>query len=184
MSIHEFLGGESSASWADEVADLPSTAPSPLTGGAGVSSATSTAKLRSMLPTHSESRNIPTEPPFSAYVGNLPFELNENIISNFFSPLEASTLCNFFLEHYMVFFFSLFLVDITTAHPNIWTNGALIVDIRLIRDRVTNTPKGFCIVEFATANDLAEAIRLSGRVSNCLSPYCGYTDVFCKIALH
>ncbi|KAJ1967430.1 Eukaryotic translation initiation factor 4B [Dimargaris xerosporica] len=140
MSIHEFLGGgDSSASWADEVADLPSTTPSPLTGGAGVSGATSTAKLRSMLPTHSESRNIPTEPPFSAYVGNLPFELDENLIANFFSPLE-------------------------------------IVDIRLIRDRVTNAPKGFCIVEFATSNDLAEAIRLSGRTLGGRSIRVGVAD--------
>lgn len=82
MSLNEFIGGAAatSTSWADD--DLP-TAPAALSGDAprasGFVRGTNDRDLRP------KPEDIPTRGPFTAYVGNLPFDVTERDLEAFFT---------------------------------------------------------------------------------------------------
>lgn len=67
---------------------------------------------------------LPTKPPFTAHVGNLAFDANEDDISNYFAQCDIS-------------------------------------NVRLVRDRMGDRPKGFGYVEFRSLDGLKKALDLN-----------------------
>ncbi|KAJ2493678.1 Eukaryotic translation initiation factor 4B [Coemansia sp. RSA 2050] len=101
MSLHEFLGeGPSTMSWADDDLALPSA---PMAASAGPArTSVLDAPDRKDLPTSRreydaprEARGpveFPTEPPFTAYVGNLSYNADEAMLREFFSGVQSVRL--------------------------------------------------------------------------------------------
>ena len=67
---------------------------------------------------------LPTQPPYTAHVGNLAFDLVESEIERYFE-------------------------------------GCKVINVRIMRDRVDNRPKGFGYVEFADLDSLKRALSLA-----------------------
>ncbi|OAX41471.1 RNA-binding domain-containing protein [Rhizopogon vinicolor AM-OR11-026] len=98
MSLNEFLGDTTLGSWADEMDSLPS-APSIRTDGDGPRPGDrfgrrddfasrpdrSFASPREDLP-------LPTQPPYTAYVANLAFDITESELESFFGPHETKSI--------------------------------------------------------------------------------------------
>lgn len=70
---------------------------------------------------------IPTEPPFTAFIGNLPAGIVQGDINQMFQSLKVK-------------------------------------NVRLVKDKETDRFKGFCYVEFESADDLTQAIMMDGNV--------------------
>lgn len=75
---------------------------------------------------------LPTQPPYTAHIGNLSFDLGETEIENYF-------------------------------------DGCKVINIRIMKDRTDNRPKGFGYVEFADLESLKKALsladgQLAGRI--------------------
>jgi translation initiation factor 4B len=144
MGLGEFLADESlgtpsTASWADEMEDMPTVPSDGRTGGtsgygsrrdyggssggdrfSGYSRADDSDRFqaRAQVP-------VPDRPPFTAHVGNLSFDVTEGEISDFFATCDVS-------------------------------------NVRLVRDREQDRPKGFGYVEFNTREGLVAALDLNG----------------------
>ncbi|KAI5988890.1 hypothetical protein EDC04DRAFT_3128313 [Pisolithus marmoratus] len=99
MSLNEFLGDSTLGSWADEMDALPS-APSIKTDEDRLPrhndrfSRRDDAGQRSdrqfILPR--EDVPLPTRPPYTAFVGNLTFDITENELETFFGPHEIKSV--------------------------------------------------------------------------------------------
>ncbi|TFK19689.1 RNA-binding domain-containing protein [Coprinopsis marcescibilis] len=97
IALSEFLGDGGLGSWADEMDQLPS-APAPKNDDE--SGQTSDSRFgrrddysrpeRSGIPR--EDVPLPTAPPYTAFVGNLAFDLVEDDIANHFSELKINTV--------------------------------------------------------------------------------------------
>ncbi|RPA79730.1 hypothetical protein BJ508DRAFT_308040 [Ascobolus immersus RN42] len=135
MSLGAFLADESLGSWADEMEDMPTIPSSGNAARAGYgrdnygdrdtgygskygANRDSAFPPRQQLP-------IPDKPPYTAHVGNLSFDVNDEELGRFFADCEVT-------------------------------------NIRLVRDRMDDKPKGFGYVEFKTAEGLIKALDLSG----------------------
>ncbi|KAI0084105.1 hypothetical protein BDY19DRAFT_973829 [Irpex rosettiformis] len=95
MSLNEFLGDSTLGSWADEMDELP-TAPAARADDDRsrlgdrrrddyLSSRPERGPPREDLP-------LPTEPPFTAFVGNLAFDLTEQEVEDFFTGYELKSV--------------------------------------------------------------------------------------------
>ncbi|TDL25479.1 hypothetical protein BD410DRAFT_784469 [Rickenella mellea] len=94
MSLNAFLEDSSLGSWADEMDALP-TAPAPRTdeerandrsfGGRGDRDFLSSRPDRVAGPPREEIP-LPTQPPYTAFIGNLAFDLTESELEAFFAP--------------------------------------------------------------------------------------------------
>ncbi|EJD49580.1 hypothetical protein AURDEDRAFT_112442 [Auricularia subglabra TFB-10046 SS5] len=92
MSLNEFLGDSTLGSWADEMDQLPS-APAPRTedsyggrddrGGFGRDRGDRGYERSDRFPPR-EDLPLPTQPPYTAFVGNLSFDLTEHEFEGFF----------------------------------------------------------------------------------------------------
>ncbi|OCH94894.1 hypothetical protein OBBRIDRAFT_788892 [Obba rivulosa] len=93
MSLNEFLGDSALGSWADEMDALP-TAPSGRSddarGGLGDRRRDDYMSSRSGPPR--EDLPLPTEPPYTAFIGNLPFDLTETELEDFFGGLATKSV--------------------------------------------------------------------------------------------
>ncbi|KIM27478.1 hypothetical protein M408DRAFT_329937 [Serendipita vermifera MAFF 305830] len=92
MSLNEFLGDATFGSWADEMEDLP-TAPALKAGGEDRGgSALSRAPDRGdrNYPPREE-LPLPTQPPYTAFVGNLPFDITDTELGDHFKPNEVKS---------------------------------------------------------------------------------------------
>ncbi|KAJ1965491.1 Eukaryotic translation initiation factor 4B [Dispira parvispora] len=92
MSLSDFLSDNSTGLWADEVSDLPSAPASTMVGsdgarGFGGGFQNSAMGAGSRFP--AEPVELPTRPPFTAYVGNLPYSATEGSVADFFAPLTV-----------------------------------------------------------------------------------------------
>ncbi|CAH0548938.1 unnamed protein product [Brassicogethes aeneus] len=72
-------------------------------------------------------KQLPSEPPFTAYIGNLPYGIVQGDVNRIFKDFGVK-------------------------------------NIRLVMDKETDRFKGFCYVEFATVQDLENAILMNGMV--------------------
>ncbi|KIY44083.1 hypothetical protein FISHEDRAFT_52356, partial [Fistulina hepatica ATCC 64428] len=98
VSLNEFLGDASLGSWADEMDSLP-TAPAMRNdeeirndryGRRGDDFLASKPDRGSAGP--HEDLPLPTNPPFTAFVGNLSFDLTEMDLEDFFKPLKTKSV--------------------------------------------------------------------------------------------
>ncbi|KAJ1977298.1 Eukaryotic translation initiation factor 4B [Dimargaris cristalligena] len=142
MSLTDFLNDTATGSWAEDTSELPSAPAASLptrpgdtgrgfgstyqrpTAGSGGSYASNLSSYTRLAP--AEPRDLPTSPPYTAYVGNLPFDITEDYLGEFFAPCQ-------------------------------------ITHIRMVRDRMTDRPKGFCYVEFDNVESLVKALELHGE---------------------
>jgi translation initiation factor 4B len=67
---------------------------------------------------------LPTQPPYTAHVGNLSFDVTDSELERFF-------------------------------------NECKVTNVRIMKDRIDNRPKGFGYVEFADLESLKRALSLS-----------------------
>ncbi|KAH0833155.1 hypothetical protein J3R83DRAFT_12181 [Lanmaoa asiatica] len=100
MSLNEFLGDSTLGSWADEMDALP-TAPSIKTDddrlprpGDRFNRRDDFASSRPDRPFPSvrEEVPLPSHPPFTAFIGNLAFDITENELASFFNPHQAKSI--------------------------------------------------------------------------------------------
>ncbi|KAJ2962510.1 hypothetical protein NQZ79_g2372 [Umbelopsis isabellina] len=155
MSLGDFLGDESGgASWADEMADLPtapaaSIAPREEQRSSGFSRGfgdryggdDSREDSFSRGPRRDDDRprfasrppaELPTEPPFTAHIANLSFDAVEDDLADFFKDMK---------------------VDRTSCYES----------TKVLRDRETDRPKGYGYIEFEDQESLKSALTLSGE---------------------
>ncbi|KAL1916767.1 uncharacterized protein VTP21DRAFT_5471 [Calcarisporiella thermophila] len=145
MSLGEFLGSQSTGSWADDMVDLPSAPAAvfneneeqPRRGGFGDRERDRGFDRHDRRDDDRFERRerhprgerapvaLPTKPPFTAHIGNLPLDVTDEDVAEFFGPGVAS--------------------------------------IRLIRDKVDERPKGFGYVEFDDLATLTAALDLNGQ---------------------
>ncbi|TFY74557.1 hypothetical protein EWM64_g9453, partial [Hericium alpestre] len=93
MSLNEFLGDSALGSWADEM-DLLPTAPAGGEAGdrrGGREDYLSSRPDRQQYPPR-EDLPLPTQPPYTAFVGNLAFDLTEGDLEGFFSALKVKNV--------------------------------------------------------------------------------------------
>ncbi|KAH7912305.1 hypothetical protein BJ138DRAFT_1148629 [Hygrophoropsis aurantiaca] len=100
MSLNEFLGDNALGSWADEMDSLPSAPSSRTDDDRGSRPGDrfgrrddfgSTRPDRSFAPPR-EDLPMPTQPPYTAFIGNLAFDINETEIGNFFTPHQTKSI--------------------------------------------------------------------------------------------
>ncbi|KAI0313177.1 hypothetical protein OF83DRAFT_1142553 [Amylostereum chailletii] len=94
MSLNEFLGDDTLGSWADEMDALP-TAPAARgdddQGGSGRrDDYMSSRGDRQAFPPR-EDLPLPTQPPYTAFIGNMAFDLTEADLEGFFSGLTVKS---------------------------------------------------------------------------------------------
>ncbi|KAH8981581.1 hypothetical protein EDB86DRAFT_2858288 [Lactarius hatsudake] len=96
MSLNEFLGDDTLGSWADEMDALP-TAPAARGDDdrgdrrGGRDDYLSSRQDRQAFPPR-EDLPLPTQPPYTAFVGNLAFDLTENDLETFFDGLKTKSV--------------------------------------------------------------------------------------------
>lgn len=97
-----------------------------------------------------EKRDIPTAPPYNAFLGNLTFEVNDEELHNFFHGLNVSLSipCLLLCSHYFQF----------CSH----VNAAKIKSVTVVKD-AENKPRGFAYIEFSDVDSLKSALALDGQ---------------------
>ncbi|KAH7922502.1 hypothetical protein BV22DRAFT_1037397 [Leucogyrophana mollusca] len=101
MSLNEFLGDNALGSWADEVDSLLPSGPSGRTDDDRGSRPGdrfgrrddfgSTRSDRPFAPPR-EDLPLPTQPPYTAFIGNLAFDITESELGGFFSPHQTKSI--------------------------------------------------------------------------------------------
>ncbi|RKP26470.1 hypothetical protein SYNPS1DRAFT_27834 [Syncephalis pseudoplumigaleata] len=161
MALTDFLTSTpSSTSWADEVLELPTRPASSYveenddqsaSGGGRGGYNDRYAHRGERSERYPRERRppapLPDEPPFTAYIGNLPFDLKDEDVETFFGSAQASRQCG------------------DMIHRGANHSGVQINNIRIIRD-FNDRPKGFGYVEFADRDALAAAVERDGQTIN------------------
>jgi len=95
MSLNEFLGDSALGSWADEMDALP-TAPSGRADDGGRPGDRRRDDYLSSRPDRAgpprEDLPLPTEPPYTAFIGNLAFDLTESELEDFFGGVQTKSV--------------------------------------------------------------------------------------------
>ncbi|KAJ2122072.1 Eukaryotic translation initiation factor 4B, partial [Coemansia sp. RSA 921] len=91
MSLQDFLGDSGTTSWADDEVSLPSA---PMATSIPVRSTLANALDRKdmVFQRNDTPVEFPTSGPFTAYVGNLPFDVTEETLEQMFGPAEQVRL--------------------------------------------------------------------------------------------
>lgn len=93
-------------------------------------------------------KTIPDRPPYTAFVGNLPFDVAERDIEEFFDPLKVG-------------FCAFCYVLIQISHVTTSVTSIQLANVRLVRD-AEGRSRGFGYVEFAVRGDLQAALDGDG----------------------
>ncbi|KAH9925538.1 uncharacterized protein B0H18DRAFT_1008889 [Fomitopsis serialis] len=94
MSLNAFLEDSTLGSWADEMDALP-TAPARSDEMGGLSRAPDRMRRDDYMSSRSdrgpprEDLPLPTEPPYTAFIGNLAFDITEGELEEFFGPVQG-----------------------------------------------------------------------------------------------
>ncbi|RDX41761.1 hypothetical protein OH76DRAFT_1475677 [Lentinus brumalis] len=93
MSLNEFLGDTELGSWADEMDSLP-TAPSgrPDDGVRGGRRDDFLSSRSDRIPSGREDLPLPTGPPYTAFIGNLAFDISEVELEEFFGSGQTKSI--------------------------------------------------------------------------------------------
>ncbi|RPD60979.1 RNA-binding domain-containing protein [Lentinus tigrinus ALCF2SS1-7] len=95
MSLNEFLGDSTLGSWADEMDALP-TAPSGRADddrmGGGRRRDDFLSSRPDRMASNREDLPLPTEPPFTAFIGNLAFDISETELEEFFGSGQTKSV--------------------------------------------------------------------------------------------
>lgn len=94
---------------------------------------------------------LPTEPPYTAFVGNLAFDLTEIDLEEFFAGHQVCTIVCF----------------PTLCNPDYPRQTK---SVKIIKDR-EEKPKGFGYIEFADLEGLKDALSKSGTVSHSVNAF-------------
>ncbi|GBE88454.1 hypothetical protein SCP_1302690 [Sparassis crispa] len=97
MSLNEFLGDNTLGSWADEMDALPTA---PAARSDEDRARPSDRRRDDFLSSHPDRASghfhedlpLPTEPPFTAFIGNLAFDLTEGELEDFFGGLQTNSV--------------------------------------------------------------------------------------------
>ncbi|KZT02895.1 uncharacterized protein LAESUDRAFT_729671 [Laetiporus sulphureus 93-53] len=96
MSLNEFLGDSALGSWADEMDALPTAPAARNEGDLGRPSDRRRDDYLSSrsdrAPSFREDLPLPTEPPFTAFIGNLAFDLTESELEDFFVGMHTKSV--------------------------------------------------------------------------------------------
>ncbi|KAJ3502005.1 hypothetical protein NMY22_g18732 [Coprinellus aureogranulatus] len=94
IALSEFLGDGGLGSWADEVDALPNAPAPKLEGDYGRDDRFSRRDdTRGERPTFArEEVPLPTQPPYTAFIGNLAFDLTEDDIAAHFSEFKINSI--------------------------------------------------------------------------------------------
>ena len=87
---------------------------------------------------------IPTQPPYTAFVGNLAFDLTENELEQFFSGIKVSE-CSFLFDERLY-------------------ESMQVKSVKIIKSK-DEKPKGFGYIEFEDVDGLKDALLKTGSVS-------------------
>ncbi|KAF9516930.1 hypothetical protein BS47DRAFT_1371539 [Hydnum rufescens UP504] len=85
LALNDFLADDTLGSWADEMDSLPTARMFRAGGGGGDFHRDRDFPPRGQLPPREE-LPLPTKPPYIAFVGNLAFDIYEELIAEFFVP--------------------------------------------------------------------------------------------------
>lgn len=94
MTLNEFLGDSSLGSWADEMDAVPtgpSGAPDEFRSRLSDAPDRGSRELRSDRPPR-EDLPLPTNPPYTAFIGNLAFDVTESEMATFFGGYETKSI--------------------------------------------------------------------------------------------
>ncbi|KAG5642059.1 hypothetical protein DXG03_003730 [Asterophora parasitica] len=148
ISLNEFLGDSALGSWADEMDSLPNApaARSEEDQGRPADRYGRRDDFLSSRPDRSgpprDDVPLPTQPPYTAFVGNLAFDLTESELEDFFSPWKV-------------------------RRPSLWSSTRIAhffeqtKSVKIIKDR-EDKPKGFGYVEFEELDGLKDALAKNG----------------------
>ncbi|KAF8224148.1 hypothetical protein L208DRAFT_1425858 [Tricholoma matsutake] len=104
ISLNEFLGDSTLGSWADEMDSLPSAPAARTDDDQGrpkdrygrkddfLSSRLICSHLADRSATQRDDLPLPTQPPYTAFIGNLAFDLTEMELEDLFSPLKTKSV--------------------------------------------------------------------------------------------
>ncbi|KAF6757126.1 hypothetical protein DFP72DRAFT_891753 [Ephemerocybe angulata] len=92
IALSEFLGDGGLGSWADEVDALPNAPAPKLEGDYGRDDRFSSRRDDSRPTFSREDIPLPTQPPYTAFIGNLAFDLTESDIESHFSEFKTNSI--------------------------------------------------------------------------------------------
>ena len=87
---------------------------------------------------------VPTQPPYTAFVGNLAFDLTENELEQFFSGIKVSE-CSFLFDERLY-------------------ESMQVKSVKIIKSK-DEKPKGFGYIEFEDVDGLKDALLKTGSVN-------------------
>lgn len=109
---------------------------------------------------------LPSNPPYTVYLGNLAYDCSEEDIKEFFqrkkvqvNPTKISPGRNW-RETYGG-------LAVASHHVLHFSFPLQVSNVRLPKEGTTNRPKGFGYAELGTRQDLEEALALTGEVCGC-----------------
>ncbi|KAG6811208.1 hypothetical protein H0H92_008570 [Tricholoma furcatifolium] len=99
ISLNEFLGDSTLGSWADEMETLPNAPAARTDDDQGGRPGDRYGRRDDFLSTRpdrvavpKEDVPLPTQPPYTAFIGNLAFDLTESELEGFFAPMKTKSV--------------------------------------------------------------------------------------------
>ncbi len=101
---------------------------------------------------------VPSQPPFKAYLGNLPYDVTDHDISRYFSKLNVNLILKYFLFSSQLLF--IFFFDFVLKFTHFFQQLIKIIDVRLPQQN--GRARGFAYAEFNDRQSLIDALTYNG----------------------